>query len=250
MKKLLFVLFFFCLRSYAIDGIDVSHHNHLCDFNALSKNCKFIYFKATEGENFRDYSYKSYLNKAIKENIETGSYLFYRPEKSPEANFRNFKNFADIEKNILRPMIDVEAGFNLYNRNEFTKRLKKLVCLFEKEYGVAPIIYCTERTYNVYIKGNMDECPVWIASFRKPNVGCLWQKQKPESIRGAKGKVDANYFINGYDINILRKENSIKFNETDKTVTQDKKNKDSFMKRFIRRYYLFKKNLKRLILKK
>lgn len=185
------------LNCFGYDGIDISHHNRITSYENIGRKASFVYLKATEGKKYVDPCYKKYNKELRKRNILTGSYLFYRPEVSPKKNFNNFKK--NKKDDDLIPMIDFEVGFELYTIKEHKRRIKELVSLFKEEYGVNPIIYCTERTYNTYLKGNTDECPIWIASSHKPKVNCvLWQKSsKLGKIRGIQGGVDINYFING-----------------------------------------------------
>ena len=235
MKRLLFIVScFLCCNAIAYDGIDLSHHNKIVSFVEISSKVKFAYLKATEGANFKDPCYEKYNTGLRREGVLTGAYLFYRAEYSPERNFNNFKQIKRDDD--LIPMIDFETGFNLYSIKEHRKRIKKLVSLFIQEYGVNPIIYCTERTYIVYLKGNVDDCPIWIASRRKPNVNCLlWQdNSKLGYIKGIQGGVDINYFING-DIENLKTGN----------VTQVKKTTAKV--NFYTKIYLIKRKICRFV---
>ncbi|MBP5366356.1 MAG: glycoside hydrolase family 25 protein [Bacteroidales bacterium] len=161
------------------DGVDISHHNLIKSFPLLAKDKKiqFVYMKATEGSSHKDTKYKTYIALAKKHGMNVGSYHFFRPRVSIKKQFENFKTTADVASDKHVPMIDVETDFNVFTRKEYRAKLRELVDLFEDEYEVAPIIYCTERTYRNILSSSFAECRIWLAGGQKPytNEWTIWQ---------------------------------------------------------------------------
>ena len=60
------------------------------------------------------------------------------------------------------------------------------------------ILYTNKRGYERFVRGRLDEMPVWVCSFTNPPITTdnwtLWQHSHESHIDGIKGKVDLNTF--------------------------------------------------------
>ncbi|MBQ0016142.1 MAG: glycoside hydrolase family 25 protein [Bacteroidales bacterium] len=190
-----------------INGIDVSHHQGYIDWKkvAVGNDLQFVYIKATEGDFFMDSEYENNSREARKNGLKVGAYLFFRMVSTPSSQFEYFKKVTAMSEMDLIPMIDVELNQNrngyhidhYYTNN--TKQLramraniKKLVNLFEKEYGCKPMVYCSCNSYHSLIEGNVSDCPIYLGHYaERPGVRgyTIWQYSD-------------NGYINGYSYNI------------------------------------------------
>jgi len=172
-------------------GLDISHHNKMAVWKIIDKEGKmttpikrsnynkpdlwecfnqkkqlnFVYIKATEGATFRDPMAKKHHAEAKKRNLKVGYYHFFSRNSSPQAQFKNFVNYAKDAD--LRPVIDFENLAIKMKTKEEENTLYKNLCaldeLLEKKYGVKPIIYTNPREYDMFFKGNKKfEGRLWI----------------------------------------------------------------------------------------
>ena len=90
-----------------VDGIDISHHNVVHDWNKVKVG--FIYAKATEGKSHRDTKFVRFRHNAMKRDIPFGAYHFLSTDVSAKQQFRNFKNVVPKGSTTLIPMLDIEG---------------------------------------------------------------------------------------------------------------------------------------------
>ena len=92
---------------------------------------------------------------------------------------------------------------NLPDTNATAIILEELLERLEKHYGKKPIIYATQKSYDLYIKDKYEEYPIWIRSvLKKPILSdgrewTLWQYSNRERLEGYKGEekyIDINVF--------------------------------------------------------
>ena len=90
-----------------IDGIDISHHNVVRDWDKVKAG--FIYAKATEGKSHRDTKFVRFRRNAMKRNIPFGAYHFLSTDVPAKQQFQNFKNAVTKGSTTLIPMLDIEG---------------------------------------------------------------------------------------------------------------------------------------------
>ena len=82
---------------------------------------------------------------------------------------------------MLPPAVDVEfygdKAANPPNPAEVEQELGALLEGLEAQYGIVPIIYATEESWNLYIRGRFDRYPLWIRNVKQSpaprgNHGC------------------------------------------------------------------------------
>ena len=183
MIKLLLLCILFSItntRTYGqtkrLSGIDVSHHNGNISWKTVSKDkrIQFVYIKASEGKTYVDPKYKMNIQNAQKHGIKVGSYHFFRMTSSAHEQFQHFKKVVNKEKQDLIPMIDVETT-DRHSIKETRDSLRVFLKLVEKHYGVKPMIYGTNRSYNAI-------CGIW---FNRYKLYLGRYGQNPPLIRGS-----------------------------------------------------------------
>lgn len=184
------------------NGIDVSHHQGKIDWEKVAQDTcvKFVYIKASQGASFLDSRYKRNIKGAQKHGLQCGSYHFFTMSAKAEDQFENFKKATKGCTQDLIPVVDEELHVNSNGRHRVVLTLGNLLKLFEAEYGCKPIIYCSHSSYLQIIKGDFDDYPIFIASYKsKAHIDDyhLWQFSEKGHIDGIKGYVDLDRFHKG-----------------------------------------------------
>ena len=113
------------------DGIDISHHNIVRDWNKV--NVGFIYAKATEGKSHRDTKFVRFRKNAMKRNIPFGAYHFLSTDELPIPN--------DSLKALVGGWIQECYDY----------------------YGYYPLLYLSP--YHLYLRlmgtSNLSKCQLW-----------------------------------------------------------------------------------------
>lgn len=193
---------------YPIRGVDVSHYQGDINWNDIvNQNIDFAFMKATEGSNNVDKYFKQNWSKAQKTPIVIGAYHFFSFDSDVKTQAENFISTVGSLKGKMPPVIDFELYSN-YERNPpdiITTRadLQLFLDTLEKYYGVKPIIYTTVKLYNLYIKNQFNDYPLWIRNvYYSPNIGMkykwtFWQYTDRAVLKGYHG--DENYI----DMNVF-----------------------------------------------
>jgi lysozyme len=184
---------------YAVDGLDISHHQGMIDWEKVDKKYQFVFVKATEGDTFIDNQFYENAKNIKKTNRILGAYHFFHFDYSgvEQAN-----NFIDTVGNIidLPPVIDFEftGNPNKFDKINITNELKKCIDKLEEYYKHKIIIYTTQDAYRYIIKDNFGN-PLWYRSIVLPvnkNIKNIifWQYHNSAIIQGVNTKVDLNVF--------------------------------------------------------
>jgi lysozyme len=190
-------------RKEIIYGIDVSHHNGKIDWKKVHDeytNLQFVYIKCTEGTTYKDQTCITNAKEAKKQGFLIGGYHYFKMTSSAHCQFQNFKSMLDLMKTDLIPMVDVET-FDGKEKQEGQDSLQVLLNLLEQEYGVTPMIYGTNHSYNKYCAPRFNKYPLYIGRHGdKPPVitgsghYTIWQYTDKGIMRGIKKKVDLCQF--------------------------------------------------------
>lgn len=177
-------------------GIDVSKFQGKIDWNkvAKTKTVKFVYIKATEGTSIKAPKYKSNVDSARKAGIYVGSYHVYSSKTTASQQFANFKSVVAKKKQDLIPVLDIEA---YHGNNLNMARVDMLLQLMEKEYGVKPMIYTSEKLYTDYFTGKKyASYHIFVAKYKgSPAIRyTLWQHSRTGRVKGISGDVDLDKF--------------------------------------------------------
>lgn len=189
-------------------GIDISHHNGKIDWKKVSSTpILFVYIKATEGASHIDTSYVKNFEGAKKFGFKVGSYHFFRMTSSAHDQFANFKKTVDRDKQDLIPMVDVETS-DKRSAEELRDSLNVFIGLVREYYGVKPMIYATNRSYNELCGGLYPSYHLYIGRYGKKRpeligkgVYTIWQYTESARIAGIPKPVDKAKFNPRYSLN-------------------------------------------------
>jgi lysozyme len=192
---------------YGIHGIDVSRHNDRINWERVRQmeadgvRLQFVFIKATEGATLADKHFKKNWREAKKSNLRRGAYHFYHPTRDPVKQATNFINHVDLIAGDFAPVVDFEV-INGQSADTVIHGLRLWLQTVEDHYGVRPIIYTNGNLYRKYIKGNLDDYPLWIADYSTkhlrdydPDQLYFWQHNQNGWVQGIRGQVDFNVFI-------------------------------------------------------
>lgn len=193
---------------YEIKGVDVSSYQGEIDWNILSsQNISFAFIKATEGSSFVDKNFAYNFQEAQKTSLAVGAYHFFSYDSEGKTQAENFINTVVPFEGMLPPVIDLEfygdKEKNPPDRADVEKQLKEMLILLEEHYNQKPIIYATEKSYELYLSNDYKEYDIWIRNvISKPELSdngmwTFWQYTNRERFEGYNGKekyIDVNVF--------------------------------------------------------
>lgn len=186
---------------YPVCGIDLSSHNGPVDFEELVKDSiDFVVMKATEGESFKDSRFTEFYYDAFHAGMILGAYHFFRFDADGEAQARNFIGSVAGKHFDFPLVIDVEEWGNprFMSTETVYGRLKAMIdCLEINGYSV--MIYTNKDGYNRFVKGRLEDYPLWICSFTTPPIDddvqwLLWQYSHWGVVDACQSEVDLNTF--------------------------------------------------------
>jgi Lyzozyme M1 (1,4-beta-N-acetylmuramidase) len=186
---------------YSVRGIDVSHYQGKIDWEKLSQqNIEFAFIKATEGSSCIDEKFSVNWKKAQETKLILGAYHFFSFDSDAKTQADNFIRTVGSLDGKLPPAVDVEfygdKDKKPYRVKETKKLLKEYLNILEQHYGVKPIIYATIKSYDIYIRGDFKEYPLWIRNvYYSPQIDLnekwtFWQYTDKALFDGIDGKED------------------------------------------------------------
>lgn len=191
---------------YPVRGVDVSHYQGEIDFQRLAEQgMQFAFIKATEGSASVDERLEQNLENVQSAPMRAGFYHFFSYDSPGSAQAENFIMHVPALEDMLPPVIDVEfygdKASNPPERAQVEPELRALVNAVEQEYGMKPILYCTQRAYRLYIQNAFEDCDLWIRSvYWRPRIDrgwTFWQytdRAKLEGYSGEEPCIDLNVF--------------------------------------------------------
>ena len=195
-------------NKYDIKGVDVSSYQGQIDWDVLaSQNISFAFIKATEGSTFVDKNFAYNFEAAQKTALSVGAYHFFSYDSSGITQAENFINTVIPFEGMLPPVVDVEfygdKEKNPPAREQVSEQLKVMLDLLEKHYHQKPIIYATEKSYQLYLANDYQEYDIWIRNvISKPDLSddrewVFWQYTNRDRLDGYQGEekyIDVNVF--------------------------------------------------------
>lgn len=182
-------------------GIDISHYQEKVDWDKLVTSdhpIRFVFIRSTMGSDSRDSQFERNWKNAREKEYIRGAYHYYRPYENSTKQFRNYSKHVKLKKGDFVPILDIEKP-SPYGAANLRKGVLNWLKLAEEHYKVKPVIYTGKKFYNDYLKGHVDDYPLWIASYSKRSSlrGIDWtihQFSDRVKVTGIKGNVDGNNF--------------------------------------------------------
>lgn len=196
------------MKEYPIRGVDVSAYQGDINWDILAKqDISFAFIKATEGSSFVDEQFDTNFENALKTDLRISAYHFFSYESSGANQAKNYISTVSSHPGILPPVVDVEFyGGNEKNppdKTQVRKELHDLLSALDEYYGITPIIYATNKSYQQYIQGSFGEYDIWIRDIlKKPTLADghdwkFWQYSHRGRLDGYQGEekyIDMNVF--------------------------------------------------------
>lgn len=192
---------------FGIHGIDVSRHNDRINWERVREmeadgvRLQFVFIKATEGATLADKHFGKNWREAKKSALRRGAYHFYHPTRDPLKQANNFIRTVDLSEGDFVPVVDFEV-INGQSDETIINGLRLWLETVEEHYHARPMIYTNGNLYKRYIKGNLDEYPLWIADYSAKHLRnynadklYLWQHNQSGWVHGIRGQVDFNVFV-------------------------------------------------------
>ena len=193
---------------YPVRGVDVSSYQGDIDWETLSRQgIDFAFIKATEGSGYADTYFRNNYKNAADTDIRIGAYHFFSFDSPGKTQAENFIRTVPVTDDMLPPVIDLEYygehGVNPPDKEETRENLKEMSYLLYEHYGMRPIIYVTDITYERYIKGFFQDNDIWYRSiFRTAKLSdgrqwTFWQYSNRGRLKGYEGAeqyIDLNVF--------------------------------------------------------
>ena len=190
------------LTKTQLKGIDVSHHSGDVDWDlALKEDVKFVFCKASEGDDWQDPMFSSYFEQLKERGVFKGAYHFYVVGDDPEVQADNFIKIVSLEPGDLPPVIDIETMHNQHDP-QLAKDLRVFVDKIEKYYHKKPILYTGPRFWNQHIHKSFSDYDLWVAEYEVPEPQlphgwekwAFWQINENQVVPGISKGVDINLF--------------------------------------------------------
>lgn len=184
---------------FAVRGVDVSAHNGKIDFDVMARSgIDFVMIKATEGATYKDRSFVANHIAARRAGLRTGAYHFFRFDTPGYMQALNLLHSIRGRKLDLPVAIDVEEWTNPDDRptESIVAEIRAMATKLRKE-GLEVIIYTNKDGYNRFVKGRLEDFPLWLCSFTpidKDIPWTIWQYSHRGMIDGVDRMIDLNVY--------------------------------------------------------
>ena len=196
-------------NTYPVRGVDVSSYQGTIDWEVLaSQNIQFAFIKATEGSGFVDPCFVNNLAGASETSLFIGAYHFFSFESSGKTQAENFIAAVPRKQGMLPPVVDVELYGDFQKQppdaEAVRTELEIMLTALEEHYGVHPLLYVTEKSFELYIHGALESYDIWLRNIlREPDQYFrFWQYTSRERLDGYSGRepyIDMNVFNGSQD---------------------------------------------------
>jgi GH25 family lysozyme M1 (1,4-beta-N-acetylmuramidase) len=151
--------------SRTLDGVDVSHYQRRIDIpRGQAAGVRFMYAKTTEGDGWKDGTYRAKMLQARRAGIPFGSYHFARPDLGDAAvEAKHFLKHADIRAGDMVPMLDLESTEGL-GPADLTRWVGRWVATVERELARKGLV-CKPIIYTRFPLGDTFGCMLWVARY-------------------------------------------------------------------------------------
>ena len=171
----------------------------------------YVYFKATEGKETQDATYKRNIELAHRYGLKVGSYHFYHANVPQQLQLHNFMSQCRPGDQDLIPMIDIEKKPKSMSTYEFCDSLMKFLVLVEEAYHQKPLLYTGRNFYNNYLLGKIDDYQLMVALYseNEPQLAddrenIIWQYTGKGRINGVNTYVDKSRIMGQHSMRELR----------------------------------------------
>lgn len=187
------------IDTFAIRGVDVSAHNGEIDFKSMAcAGIDFVMIKATEGATHKDRAFVGNHQGATEAGLRTGAYHFFRFDTPGYMQALNLLHSIRGRRLDMPVAIDVEEWTNPTDRptDAVVAEIRAMASKLRKE-GYDVMIYTNKDGYNRFVKGRLEDYPLWLCSFTPIDDDVkwtIWQYSHRGMIDGVERMTDLNVF--------------------------------------------------------
>lgn len=179
-----------------IRGIDVSKYQGTVSWKAVAQShfVNFVYIKATEGKSLTDESFQNNWRKAQDSGLKVGAYHFFSASSSGKDQAEHFISIVPKAKNMLPPVIDIEA--NITQENDYKIQVANFVHLIQQHYGMKPVFYVPPKIFDL-LYDDYSSYPFWVIAVNaSPHIQnwTFLQYSDSGTLVGIDGKVDLDKY--------------------------------------------------------
>lgn len=193
---------------YPVTGVDVSSYQGKVDWQILAgEGISFAYIKATEGSSFVDPCFAENYEQAQQTGLRVGAYHFFSFDSGGKTQAENFIAVVPSFEGMLPPVVDIEF-YGEYEKNPpdrepVREQLDILLLELEAQYGIKPVLYATQKSYQQYLAGDFTDYDIWIRNVYTPPLlsdgrnWIFWQYTDQGKLSGYDGEeqsIDRNVF--------------------------------------------------------
>ena len=187
-------------KTVRVNGVDVSHFQGQVDWQKVkADSISYVYLKATDGITYTDPKYIDNSSELYKVGLAFGSYHFFEPDDDPIDQAKHYISVTSQQKDILRPVLDVEISRGK-TPQEISESVAKWLSYVEEDLNCQPIIYTYASYWEEFLGDDFTEYDLWLADYAStPNPPknkqdwLMWQYSQKGKVNGISGMVDRDY---------------------------------------------------------
>lgn len=194
------------VQKFPVRGIDISGYQGEIDWAKVAtapEKYAFVYLRAAHGLDADEFFDKNWAG-ARANGFRVGAYHFYDFCEDAQLQAELFVETVHPTPGMLPEVVDIEASEEcktLPPKDVFLKNLKVFTDLFERTYGIRPMLYVNGDVYKNYFAGDNVPNKIWFADPRKEpalpdgRVWDFWQYAWKGNVPGINDKnVDFDVF--------------------------------------------------------
>ena len=182
-------------------GIDISHFQGTINWDEVKSSAhpiEYVFVRATMGSDGKDKQFKRNWKATKGSGYIRGAYHYYRPNENSVLQFQNFARTVELSAGDFPPVLDIEE-MGKYGKENLIAGVLNWLSLAEEYYGIKPIVYTGSNFYHQYLKGHIEDYPLWIAAYSGSHrlKGVNWsfhQFSDKMRVTGINSFVDGNSF--------------------------------------------------------
>lgn len=182
-------------------GIDISMHNGPINFTSVANSgIQAVYIKATEGVDYVDPMYSTYLNGVKNSSLLYGMYHFMSEKTDPSSQAIDFWNAISGSGFTLFPALDIETNNQGRTPAQISDRCIQFLNKFKELSGINCVIYTGGYFGRDMLDSRVKAYNGWIAHYgvASPMETGFYvvghQYTESGNVSGISGNVDMNNF--------------------------------------------------------
>lgn len=185
-----------------MNGIDVSYHNGIIDWDLVKQSVDFVIIRAGYGKSQIDKQFVNNIRGASAANLKIGIYWFIYAANEQEAieNAKKCKEYIQEYKDVITMRVWADWEYDSDKRNPQTKESRtsivKAFCEYLKSQGYNVGVYANpDYLQNKF--GDLSNYPLWLAKYSTSKGNYepfMWQHSSTGKIPGINTNVDLNIY--------------------------------------------------------